>query len=154
MRSSVSSRGAVRFDVMATVVLIFVLAGVLLDRLDAVQCASERTVVEMEVAAMRTELQLAIASHVIRGEDAQLAGWEGRNPAELAWGGAHGEPAVGGAALTGSWRWSAAAGVLSYTYRGGECLQLRLRRVQSGEVDGWSLGGGLLLAPQYKEKNC
>lgn len=154
MRSNVSARGAVRFDVMVTVVLIFVLAGVLLDRLDAVQRASERTVVDMEVAVLRTELQLAIASRMVRGEDAQLAGWAGRNPVELAWGEVRDEPAVGGASLTGPWRWDAAVGVLSYIYRGGGCLQLRLARVQPGAGDGWSLGGGLLLTPQYKEKNC
>ena len=139
---------------MVAVVLILVLVGVLLVKLAEVERASEWTVVDMEVATLRTELQLAIASHVVRGEEAQLVGWAGRNPAELAWGGAHDAPAAGGLTLTGQWRWDAGAGALVYSYRQGGCLQLRLARVRPGGAGGWALGGGLLLVPEKEEKGC
>lgn len=155
MRSSIRAvAGAIRFDVLVTVVLIFVLLAVLIDRLDDAQRASERTVVDMEVATLRAELQLMVASRMTRGEDAQLIGWVGRNPAELAWNDPPGAPAAGGLGFAGKWRWDAAAGALTYVFLGGECLQLRLTRVRPGATDGWSLGGGLLLVPARKEKNC
>ena len=137
---------------MVTVVLILVLVGVLLVKLAEVQRASEQTVVDMEVAVLRSELQLAIASHVVRGEDAQLAGWAGRNPAELVWGEAYDAPAAGGLTLTGQWHWD--AGALVYAYRQGGCLRLRLARVRPGVADGWVLGGGLLLVPDKNDKDC
>lgn len=155
MRSRNSrAAGAVRFDVLVTVVLIFILLGVLFDRLAEAQRASERTIVDIEVAALRTELQLAVASRVARGEEAQLHGWPGRNPVALAWGETNAEPQTGVASLTGPWQWNAADGVLAYSYRGGGCLQLRLARVKPGQVIGWSLGSGLLLVPMQKEKRC
>lgn len=146
--------GAVRFDVLVTVVLIFILLGVLFDRLAEAQRASERTIVDIEVAALRTELQLAVASRVARGEEAQLLGWPGRNPVVLAWGETTAEPRTGFASLTGPWQWNAADGVLAYSYRGGGCLQLRLARVKPGQVSGWSLGSGLLLVPMHKDNRC
>ena len=153
MRSNTNlANEAIRLDVLVAVVLILVLVGVLLVKLAEVERASERTVVDMEVATLRTELQLAIASHVVRGEDAQLAGWAGRNPAELVWSEAHDAPAAGGLTLSGQWHWDAGAGALVYIYRQGGRLQLRLARARPGFADGWVLGGGLLLVPEKNEK--
>ena len=143
-------RGAVRFDVLATVVLIVVLAGVLLNQLNEAQRFSERTLVDMQVAGLRADLQLMIASQLARGENIGLSDWAGRNPAELVWGGAPQAPSAGGFGLSGPWRWDERDGVLTYVYRGGECLQLRLARVKPGSADGWLLGGGLILAAKHK----
>ena len=125
-------------------------------KLAEVQRASERTVVDMEVATLRTELQLVIASHVVRGKEAQLVGWVGKNPAELAWGEAHDMPSanVGGLKLTGQWYWDGGAGALVYAYRQGGCFQLRLTKVRPGFADGWLLGSGLLLVPKENEIGC
>ena len=57
---------------MATVALIFILLCVLIAKLVEVQRAAERTVVDMEVATLRTELQLVIVSRIVRGEDVGL----------------------------------------------------------------------------------
>ena len=137
---------------MVSVVLIAVLIGVLLIKLADVQRVSERTVVDMEVSVLRSELQMRIASRIVRGEDAQLLGWVGRNPVEMAWGG-HDLPAAGHLSLSGQWHWDAEAGVLEYAYRQGGCLRLRLARIKPG-VEGWLLGGGLILVQTYEEKNC
>ncbi|MEO8411510.1 MAG: hypothetical protein ABI478_13160, partial [Propionivibrio sp.] len=88
--------GAVRFDVLVTVVLIFVLAAVLLNQLNEAQRFSERTLVDMQVGSLRADLQLMIASRLARGETADLSTWAGRNPAELVWGGAPQVPSAGG----------------------------------------------------------
>ena len=139
---------------MVSITLILVLLCVLLAKLAEVQRASERTVVDMEVATLRAELQLVIVSHVVHGEDAQLAGWAGRNPAELAWGEKHNVPSAGGLSVTGQWHWDSGAGALVYAYRQGGCLQLRLAKVRPGFAEGWLLGGGLLLVPKENEKGC
>ncbi len=154
MRSNASlAAGAIRFDVMVTLGLIFVLMSVLLVKLVDVQREAEHTVVDMQVAVLRTELQGSIASRIARGEDAKLAGWVGRNPEHLAWGETSAAPVVEGFSLSGQWRWNAGAGALVYTYRGGGCLQLRLARGGQG-LAGWSLGGGLFLVPLRKENEC
>jgi len=134
-------------------VLIVVLIGVLLVKLRDVQRASERVVVDMEVAVLRSELQMSIASRIMRGEDAQLFGWVGRNPAEMAWSERRQVPADGRFALSGQWHWNAGAGVLQYAYRQGGCLQLHLANAKPG-IEGWLLGGGLLLVPQRNEVGC
>lgn len=153
MRSRPSpASGALRLDVLVAVVLISVWACLLLDSLNDLQRASERTVVDMEVASLRAELQMTIASRVVRGEEAQLAGWAGSNPAQRASRENFDTPA--GFGLTGAWRWDGKTGTLNYTYRGGECLQLRLSSTRPGLADGWSLGAGLLLVPLRKENPC
>ena len=130
-----------------------ILVGLLLDRLEDVQRASERAVVERDVASLRAGLQLVVASRIANGDEAQLRGWAGRNPAELAAGetsGAAGSAGAGTFALTRPWRWDAKAGTLSYAYRDGECLQLHLSREEAGLASGWSLGAGLVLVHEEK----
>ena len=137
---------------MVAVVLVFLLLVVLIDRLQEAQRASEQIVVEMEVATLRAELQMVVASHTVRGEEARLLAWVGRNPAELARGGAAGASLDGAPGFSGTWRWNAGAGALSYVFLGGGCVQLRVARVRPGQAEGWSLGAGLLLVPTREEK--
>ncbi len=156
MRSNADfSAGAVRFDVLVTVVVIALLSLVLLDRLSEAQRSVERVVVDAEVAGLRTELQLAVASRMIRGEDGTLQNWVGRNPLELASGEPRGEKlpvAVDGFSFGGAWRWSAEAGALVYEYRNGERQQLRLAKIRPDKSEGWALGGGLVLVSESVEK--
>lgn len=140
---------------LVAVVIIALLAWLLLDRLYEVQRSAERAVLDSEVAGLRAELQLAIASRIVRGEEGSLHAWVGRNPLELASGEARSEKpaaAVGGFALGGPWRWSAQAGTLVYEYRDGARLQLRLASNRAGQPAGWALGGGLLLVAEKVEK--
>ena len=139
---------------MATVALIFILLCVLIAKLVEVQRAAERTVVDMEVATLRTVLQLVIASRIVRGEDVGLVDWVGRNPLALASGETAAVPAAGQFSLSGPWRWDAEAAALVHDFRDGGCLQLRLAKVRPGLADGWLLGGGLLLVLQKIENNC
>ncbi len=144
-----------RFDVLVTVVVIVLLSLVLLDRLSDAQRTVERVVVDSEVAGLRTELQLAIASRMVRGEDGTLQSWVGRNPLELVSGEPRGDKlpvAVGSFTLGGAWRWSAEAGALVYEYRSGERQQLRLAKIRHDKSEGWSLGGGLVLVSESVEK--
>ena len=156
MRSSIRlARGAVRFDVLVTASVILVLALVLLDRLVDAQRSAERLMVDSEIAGLRTELQLAVASRMVRGEEGNLQVWVGRNPLELASGQPRDEKAaatVGGFTLGGPWHWNAEAGALVYEYGNGERRQLRLARVRTGQPEGWALGGGLVLVSEIVEK--
>jgi hypothetical protein len=145
----------VRFDVLVTVIVVVLLSLVLLDRLVETQRSIERMVVDSEIAGLRTELQLAVASRIVRGEGGDLPGWVGRNPLELVSGEPRGEKlpvAVDGFALAGAWRWRAEVGALVYEYKNGERQQLRLVKTRPGQAEGWSLGGGLILVSEYVEK--
>jgi hypothetical protein len=145
----------VRFDILVTVVVIVLLSLVLLDRLGETQRNIERMVVDSEVAGLRTELQLAVASRMVRGEEGDLRGWVGRNPLELVSGEPRSEKlpvAVDGFILGSAWHWRAEAGVLVYEYKNGERQQLRLAKTRPGQPEGWSLGGGLILVSDYVEK--
>ena len=144
-----------RFDVLVTVIVIALLSLVLIDRLSDTQRSVERMVVDSEVAGLRMELQLAVASRMVRGEDGNLQRWVGRNPLELASGTPRGEKLpveVDGFTLGGAWRWNAAAGALVYEYRDGERQQLRLAKIRPGKSEGWALGGGLVLVSESVEK--
>lgn len=144
-----------RFDVLVTVVAILLLVAVLLDRLSDAQRTAEFAVVDSTVAGLRTELQLAVASRMVRGEDGSLQTWVGRNPLELVSGVAIGEKvavAASGFALGGPWRWDAATGALVYEYSNGQRQKLRLAKLRPGQPEGWALGGGLVLVSEKDEK--
>jgi len=129
------------------------LAGALLERLRSVQGEVERTLVAAEVMSLRTELQLAAASAISRGQESQLKLWPGRNPLELA-----GRPATGaslptsagGARIGQSWHWVAEEGVLLYEFEDGERQALRILRADGRRADGWGIGGGLLLVSERR----
>lgn len=140
---------------LVTIVAIALLGWVLLNRLYEVERSAERAVLDSEIAGLRAELQLAVASRIVRGEEGALPAWIGRNPLELA----SGEPrsvksaaTVGGIVLGGPWRWNAQAGALEYEYRDGGGLQLRLAKNRPGQSVGWALGGGLLLVAESVER--
>lgn len=129
------------------------LAGALLERLRSVQGEVERTLVAAEVMSLRTELQLAAASAISRGQESQLKLWPGRNPLELAGRPAEGAnfpKSAGGARIGQSWRWAAEEGVLVYEFEDGERLALRVARADGGRAEGWGIGGGLLLVSESR----
>ncbi len=135
---------------MVSLLLVFLLMGMLLYSLRAVQYEVERTLVAADMMSLRTELQLAVASAINRGQEGQVARWAGKNPLELAGRPAgqsvsterntDGEPRIGRV-----WCWDAANGVLVYDYEDGAQLRLRVVSVRERPVEGWSLGGGLVL---------
>lgn len=113
----------------------------------------ERTLVAAEVMRLRTELQLAAASAINRGQESQLRHWPGSNPLELAGrqaGGATPPTSAGGAHLGQAWRWAADEGVLVYEFEDGEQQALRVARAGNGPLAGWGIGGGLLLVSERR----
>ncbi len=114
----------------------------------------ESVIVDSEVATLRAELQLAVASRMVRGEESGLPAWVGRNPLELASSGQDKLPVAnaGGPVLSKPWQWDAEAGALIYEYRNGERRQLRLAKIRPGQSEGWALGGGLILVSENMEK--
>lgn len=158
MRSSAKGlqSGAVRLEIVVVVVVLLVLAGFLLRGLAVVQDGIERTLVDAEVMTLRTELQLAVASSINRGEEGQLASWVGKNPLQLVGrdAAAAGLPQSAGGARVGSqWRWDAVKGVLNYEYADGHHLQLRIVRAAGGTPAGWGLGGNLMLVREQNQAN-
>lgn len=150
MRSSANNRqlGAIRLEIVVVVVVLLVLGGILLRALAVVQDGVERTLVDAEVMTLRTELQLAVASSINRGEEGRLTSWVGKNPLELAGRsvGTSGLPqSVGGARVGSEWRWDAEKGVLTYEYADGHHVKLRVVRAASNQPAGWGLGGNLVL---------
>lgn len=129
-------------------VVLLVLAGFLLRGLFVLQQEVERMLVDAEVMTLRTELQMAVASAINRGEEGRLQRWVGKNPLELAGRAqdAQGLPrSAGGARMGSEWRWDAPQGVLNYDYSDGHRLQLRIVRSTGGAPAGWGLGGNLML---------
>jgi len=150
LRSSAKAcqSGAIRLEIVVVVVVLLVLGGVLLRALTVVQEGVERTLVDAEVMTLRTELQLAVASSINRGEEGRLASWVGRNPLELAGRsvGTAGLPqSAGGARVGREWRWDAEKGVLTYEYADGHHVKLRVVRAAGTQPAGWGLGGNLML---------
>lgn len=158
MRSSADRRceGAIRLELLVVATVLLLLAGGLLNSLRGVQSEVERTLVAADVMTLRTELQLAVASAITRGQESQLSDWPGRNPLVLAGRQAEsGLPPVsaGGARIGQAWRWVADDGVLIYEYENGERLRLRVVRAGNGRGEGWrgwGIGGGLLLVSERK----
>jgi type II secretory pathway pseudopilin PulG len=155
LRSSADHRstGAIRLELLVVAIVLLLLATVLLASLRTVQGEVERTLVAAEVMSLRTELQLAAASAIGRGQESQLQHWPGRNPLELA-----GRPLVGeslptsagGARVGQAWRWAADEGKLVYEYEDGEQQILRVVRAGSGNEKGWGIGGGLLFVSEHR----
>jgi Tfp pilus assembly protein FimT len=132
---------------LVTFFVLAVLAGILLQALAVVQRQVERTLVEADVMSLRTELQLAVASAINRGNEGQLSEWVAGNPLELV-----GRQEIlpkpeGGAPLQlqNEWRWDRQKKVLIYEFSDSERFQLRVARANALERAGWSLGGGLIL---------
>jgi hypothetical protein len=142
-------RGAVRLEFVVAGVLLAVLFGTFLQRVQELQLGMERTIVDAEVLSLRTELQLAVASRIARGEEGRLAEWDGGNPLLLLGreevGGMPPTRSAGGATMSTAWSWDAGRAVLVYRYTDGGTLALRLARGALAGRDGWALGGGLLL---------
>ncbi|MBK9444924.1 MAG: hypothetical protein IPO00_01790 [Betaproteobacteria bacterium] len=155
MRSSAErpQSGKVRLDLVVSSLLVFVLMGFLLDSVRSVQYEVERTLVAADVMSLRTELQLAVASAINRGQEAQIVHWAGKNPLELAGRspGTHSLPAPESEPRIGKqWRWDGARGLLAYDYEDGGQLTLRIVGIRDRPAEGWSLGGGLVLAREQK----
>ena len=74
-RWSAPAWGKVRLELLVVAVVMLLLAGALLERLRSVQGEVERTLVAAEVMSLRTELQLAAASAISRGQESQLKQW-------------------------------------------------------------------------------
>ena len=138
---------------MVSLLLIFVLMGFLLQSVRSVQREIERTLVAAEVMSLRTELQLAVASAINRGQEGQIAHWAGKNPLERA-----GRPPdarslpgpESGPRIGQQWNWDGARGLLAYDYEDGGQLTLRIVGVRDRPAEGWSLGGGLVLVREQK----
>ena len=147
------ARGKISLELLVVAVVLVLLAGALLDRLGGVQDEVERTLVAAEVMSLRTELQLAAASAISRGQESQLQHWPGRNPLDLAGrlpGGDALPMSARGARIGQAWRWAADEGVLIYEYGNGERLGLRIVRAGGGQREGWGIGGGLLLVSEQR----
>lgn len=129
-------------------VLVLILFGVFLQRMQVLQVELEKVIVDTEVANLRTELQMAVASMIVQGRDAELLQWERRNPLLLV----TDEPAVGGNvrseqrfSLSRQWAWDENAAALSYRFADDESLSLQVVRASATNRPGWLLGGGLML---------
>lgn len=129
------------------VVVMLVLAAMLLASLRDMQREVERVLVATDVQSLRTELQLAVASAINRGQEAELQGWPNRNPLEIA---GRTQTAVpgDGAGSGGRWVWVAEMRVLRYEYADGSGLSLRVVRAGPEIREAWGLGGGLLLVSE------
>lgn len=142
-------RGAVRLEFVVAGALLALLFGIFLLRVQDLQHGMERTIVDAEVLSLRTELQLAVASRITRGEEGRLTEWDGGNPLLLLGreeaGGMPPTRSPGGATMSAAWSWDAGRAALVYRYANGETLGLRLARGALAGRDGWVLGGGLLL---------
>lgn len=145
--------GKVRLELVLSLLLVFVLMGLLLHSVRSVQNELERTLVAADVMSLRTELQLAVASAINRGQEGQIVHWAGKNPLELA-----GRPPEtralpgpeSGPRIGRQWRWDGARGLLVYDYEDGGQLTLRIVGVRDRPAAGWSLGGGLVLVRELK----
>ncbi|MFA7290776.1 MAG: hypothetical protein WC023_00875 [Rhodocyclaceae bacterium] len=147
--------GRIRLELLVSLLLVFLLMGVALYSLRSVQHEVERTLVAADVMSLRTELQLAVASAINRGQEGQVAHWAGKNPLELAGrlpaqNALPGRETDGGLRIGRAWRWDSTGGALVYDYEDGGQVRLRLVSVRERPVEGWSLGGGLVLVREQK----
>lgn len=136
------------------VVLVLVLLAVFLQRVLDLQRNMERVIVDAEVANLRTELQLQVASMIVHGRDAELAGWVRQNPLQLVAREVDGlspTAPVPRFSLSSEWRWDEGMAALTYTYADGEELRLRVGRLPRDAGEGWLLGSGLVLLRERRE---
>lgn len=142
--------GFVRLELIVATLVIAILATILFHALHEAQRQMERMLVETELMTLRTELQIAVASAINRGTQAQLSGWVGRNPFELV-DRPSTQQGVGEATLANKWRWDSATQELVYDSRDGGKVHVRVEAAM-GSVTGWSLGGGLLLTVRKSDE--
>ena len=76
-------RGFTLFELIVVICIVSVMAGLLLNRLHVYQEAAEKASMQQTAAAIKSALQLRVASYLINGRDNDIEGLRNVNPVSL-----------------------------------------------------------------------
>jgi hypothetical protein len=141
-------RGVSKLEFAVTVAIFGVLAGLLLDRLGALQTEVERTEVDLTVRRMRVGIQTAISERIMRGEEERIGEVAQASPVDFL-----GHPPRGFIAgrtpqEPGQWAYDPARHELAYLPRRpvafADVTELRWRYVARVNSAGQTIGASLV----------